>query len=554
MKRLLSLTLFLMSIFCLFSINSKQINASKIVFENFGVAKDCSLEEASEAISESTLIQVLIKTKNEKFEFESKDNYLNYSKYRKALKESASKHFYNKNKLVFEKLGIGKYLDMFICKYMPYIELTFETKYFDDNAFELLSKISNLFDIEIAYVNNISDKVKVEDYMISNFSYVGAYSIYEEREYTGSGIRVGLLESGIIDEDHQNIQNMNYVIRDELLFFETETEHAIKTASIIAGETGVAHDATIYSVQVFGNISGELDWLVENDVDIINMSFGENGSEGTYSTMSAQVDFVSDTYGIVCVAAVGNDGTDDSLVGNPALGYNVISVGSCNIDDTLCGYTSIYEDVAPSKPTICALGDINIPNITPYVSGTSFSCAFISGFIAMMMEQYPVLRGNPPLCQAFITANSMFLTAYNDTYNCGLDEEVGVGAFNYANILDNDYYMFSKFIDTNRIGSTIWTHNVYITAGDKLQISLCWSATTDGTVNGTERADFDIRLRGPNGLVYFMTSNQGCDSVLKFVRLLEAPVTGTYTIEIVQRENITHAVEDIYLAYSINAI
>ena len=318
MKRSLSLALLLMSIFCLFSISGKQINSSKIVFENFGVAKDCSLEEASEAISESTIIQVLIKTKSEKFEFDSKDKYLDYSKYRKALKESATKHFYNKNKLVFEKLGIGKYLDKFICKYMPYIELTFETKYFDDNALELLSKISNLFDIEIAYVTNISDQTKVEDFLYNSFAYSGAFSFYENREYTGSGIRVGLLESGIIDEDNENIQNMNYVIRDELLFFEIESEHAVKTASIIAGETGVAHDATIYSVQAFGNISGELDWLVENDVDIINMSFGENGSEGTYSTMSAQVDFVSDTYGIVCVAAVGNDGEGDSLVANPA--------------------------------------------------------------------------------------------------------------------------------------------------------------------------------------------------------------------------------------------
>ena len=44
-------------------------------------------------------------------------------------------------------------------------------------------------------------------------------------------------------------------------------------ASVIAGRIGIAKDAMIYSAQAFDTPNNEVDWMIENGVDIINCSY-----------------------------------------------------------------------------------------------------------------------------------------------------------------------------------------------------------------------------------------------------------------------------------------
>ena len=61
----------------------------------------------------------------------------------------------------------------------------------------------------------------------------------------------------------------------------------------------------IYSAQAFDTPDNEVDWLIENGVDIINCSYATSNANGYYDSESAYMDYVVYTYGITVVACTG---------------------------------------------------------------------------------------------------------------------------------------------------------------------------------------------------------------------------------------------------------
>jgi len=106
---------------------------------------------------------------------------------------------------------------------------------------------------------------------------------------------------------------------------------------------GVAPKAELYAVRVFG-CEGSTDvtvdaieWAVDNDMDVINMSLGSTfGSKDDPSAVAATN---AAKAGVIVIASAGNDGPSAYVTGSPASAVGAISVAATDPWQTLPGAT-----------------------------------------------------------------------------------------------------------------------------------------------------------------------------------------------------------------------
>ena len=114
--------------------------------------------------------------------------------------------------------------------------------------------------------------------------------------------------------------------------YDAGTIGSLAFASPSAIGPGVAPLADLYSVRVFGCAGSTdvvveaLDWAVQHDMDVVNMSLG--APFGTADTADAEASNNAVDAGIVVVASAGNSGTNPYITGSPASGDKAISVAA----------------------------------------------------------------------------------------------------------------------------------------------------------------------------------------------------------------------------------
>ncbi len=153
------------------------------------------------------------------------------------------------------------------------------------------------------------------------------------------------------------------------------------TASTIASNSwtiapGVAPKVDLYAVRVFGcgGSTGvtidAIEWAVENDMDVINMSLGS--AFGTGDNASAEAASNAAKAGVVVVASAGNSGPNQYITGSPASGTGTISVAA-----------SDPVPIFPGAKIGLASGPIDAINANGH-SFTSFT-----GQLAVIRTSYP---------------------------------------------------------------------------------------------------------------------------------------------------------------------
>ena len=122
---------------------------------------------------------------------------------------------------------------------------------------------------------------------------------------------------------------------------------------------GVAPRADLYAVRVFGCtgatnvVVDAIEWAVDNDMDVINMSLGS--AFGASDDPSAEASTNAAKAGVVVVASAGNDGPNQYITGSPASGDGAISVAA---NDSTASF--------PAATIITSLGPINAINANDF--------------------------------------------------------------------------------------------------------------------------------------------------------------------------------------------
>ncbi len=270
--------------------------------------------------------------------------------------------------------------------------------------------------------------------------------------YTGAGVGVALIDSGVIPVEGLTSANSNsaQVVNGPDLSFESQSStyryldtygHGTHMAGIIAGRdsmssanpkvvddryfTGVAPNARILNVKVaaydgavdVSQVIAAIDWVVRHrndnglNIRVLNLSFGTNSSQSyTIDPLAFAVEQAWKA-GIVVVVAAGNDGNGTPLR-DPASDPFVIAVGASDTkgtltqtDDVVAGFSNCTSkgrtvDLLAPGVSIVSLrnpgsyADTNYPQAAVgdrffKGTGTSQSTAVVSGAAALVLSKYP---------------------------------------------------------------------------------------------------------------------------------------------------------------------
>jgi subtilisin len=217
----------------------------------------------------------------------------------------------------------------------------------------------------------------------------------------GSRVRIGVIDTGI-DYNHPDLRQaisggVNLLNRDLLPFDDnghgTHIAGTIAAASIQRGIVGVAPRASIHPVKAFdqtgsayiSDIIAGIDWCVQNDLDIINMSFGMK----TYNKSLELAVLNAYHAGKIIVASSGNDG-NKLVIDYPARFTQVVSVGATTKNNKIAPFSNRGRRIdiyAPGERIYSAW----LQGTYHEMSGTSMATAHVSGVIALMLAMRPNL-------------------------------------------------------------------------------------------------------------------------------------------------------------------
>lgn len=483
---------------------------------------------------------------NEAYVVQTRD-LIAYKKVDSQLRADAKKYHKENNKRLTEKLVFENAQEVYVSSYSPFIEVTYDYDYFMKHENIILSKVTTLDYVkEVTLTQTFDNYQKCID--VSN-DISGATEVYQNRTKTGEGIVVGVLENGLVDDDHPNLAHTTVTRRASIYNVTGDDEHTTTMALIIAGENGIAPDATILSAFLYGTMSAEVDWMIDNGVDIINMSYGDVADQGIYSNESAYADYICYTYNVVMVASAGNT---NGMVYNPGLGYNVITVGGVQCDMEKAPFSSCMVEEGPRKPTISALGcqvDLYDDDNTS-VTGTSASAALVSGYIALLLEDYPDLAADKGRLIALMCVSAGYNTDYQifDADN-GFDYGIGAGVFNYSNMIENYATSFVYRNESKLLNELVCQKMIFAQTGNVIRACVANMAKTTGTKSSLLMTDYDVFLYDFSGnLLTYSNSYQDVVDILTYT----ATKSGYYYMKIYQCSNRVDPVETLGYAYSVN--
>ena len=193
-------------------------------------------------------------------------------------------------------------------------------------------------------------------------------------------------------------ESNNYVagFSDMIFIHNTHLAGVIAALANQTGIIGVSPEASLYGVKCLDsegigedyNIIAGINWCVENNMDIINMSFGDK------ETTKAEKDALDSAAenGVVLVAAAGNSGVGKDTMDYPAKYSNVISVGATDKKDKRASFSSTGPGLEVMAPGVDILS--TTPGSYFAYSGTSMACPHVVGEIALLLSYNSELRNS----------------------------------------------------------------------------------------------------------------------------------------------------------------
>ncbi|MBF0407855.1 MAG: S8 family serine peptidase [Candidatus Riflebacteria bacterium] len=253
-------------------------------------------------------------------------------------------------------------------------------------------------------------------------SKVKAPEVWEKYKIDGSGVVVGLIDSGV-DAKHVLLAGRVIAFKDFTAAPQTEAYddhgHGTHTAGTIcaSGGIGIAPGANLIAAKGFardGSYTHEgllkaMQWMMDPDGNpdtndfpgMVSNSWNCDAThEGSDPVEKLFLDVVNNwtSMGILSIFAAGNDGPKGKIY-VPACFVNTWTVGATKSDDNLAYFSSqgpsVWDVVTYMKPDISAPGEDIIScarggGLTKK-SGTSMACPHVTGLTALMLQANPKL-------------------------------------------------------------------------------------------------------------------------------------------------------------------
>lgn len=258
------------------------------------------------------------------------------------------------------------------------------------------------------------------------------------KAFTGTGVKVAVVDSGIYPHSELRIAGGISTV-DYTTSYTDDNGHGTHVAGIIAalsngtGTTGVAPGVDLYAVKTMdsygeGNLLDLLegmDWAIQNDMDIINISLG------TDSESQALEDVMNEAYaqGILLVASAGNsqEGIPLSVntVNYPAKYDSVIAVGAVDAYHNRGSFSSVGEEVEFTAPGVEITSTFVSNGAAAYAiaDGTSQAAPHVTGMLALLKQANPLMNN--------VQLREELKKYTSDLGAIGRDPEYGFGSLSF---------------------------------------------------------------------------------------------------------------------------
>ena len=241
----------------------------------------------------------------------------------------------------------------------------------------------------------------------------------------GANVVVAVIDSAI-DVKHPELANSIVDSFDALGSKEGPHVHGTGIAGAIAAHArlmGSAPAAKILAIRAFGTaakgaestsfvVLKGLDYAVAHGAQIINMSFA-----GPKDALIERGIAATAAKGIVMVAASGNAGPKSPPL-YPAADAHVIAVSATDAEDRLFAASNRGSYIAVAAPGV----NIFLPapdGKYQMTSGTSFSAAYVSGLVALLLERNPALKPDDVRAILMKTARDLGAPGRDDLFGAG---------------------------------------------------------------------------------------------------------------------------------------
>jgi subtilisin family serine protease len=273
-----------------------------------------------------------------------------------------------------------------------------------------------------------------------NIAHIGAKQVWTAYGLTGSGVRVGGLDTGV-DISHPDISgkminnnpgdptypggwgefdsNGNLIPGSTPHDSDSHGTHTTGTAiggNVSGYDIGVAPDANLMHGLVipggsgsFAQVAGGMEWIIDPDgnpmtddgAQVVNMSLG---GTGTHDAMIAPTDNMV-AAGVFPSFSIGNSGPGSSTTGSPGNVPSACGVGATNSSDVIASFSSRGPVTWNTPPYVGTWikPDMSAPGVDVFSSvpgggwqsagwsGTSMAAPHITGVVALMFQANPTL-------------------------------------------------------------------------------------------------------------------------------------------------------------------
>lgn len=465
------------------------------------------------------------------------------------------------NEDFIEKNGELTDYDISIAEYAPYIIISF------DNYSEYLECEDQVFkiaaDMDVCSVS-VSENIKYEGSAAirTDSSNASAYYLDDaiedieasSQEYDGYGVKIGIIEAeGVANAgSHADLQYLTIRTNKPAGVAYTVSYHAIEVTRVLCGINGVAtgvEDVYTYHTPTAGAFISAMEWMVDNEVNVINMSLGITGTEdnGFYHWTSAVLDFYIRTYFITCVASAGNDGkATGHTVDNYSMAENVISVSATDVTNSISTYSSygVADAINLRRPTISAPGTkIRIGSDLYEVSGTSIAAPVVSGVVAKLMDEDPWLMTYPEAVHACLIASATPVRGQGHAW----DIYAGAGRVSYERAREA-VWNCRVFNNRSNVQDIVESYGIVFPISSRIRVAAVWLLNSETEVSGdtiysNAHTNYDLNLKSTTTAYSVYDSNRTTNA--EFITVYHPGGGTSFKINIEQNSNIFLGEEDV---------